>query len=56
MRYILNIKTPYAASRKSNAPYRLDQHNTTKAVMQKTKKNTQNKQKHTKTDNMQNIQ
>ena len=50
------IKTPYAASGKTNAPYRLDQQNTTKTVMQKTKENTQKKQTHIKTENMQNIQ
>jgi hypothetical protein len=42
MRCILKIKTPYAASGKTNAPYRLDQQNTTTTV------NAENKEKHTK--------
>ena len=54
----------YAVSDKSNAPYRLYQHNTTTAVMQKIYKkknkniNTENykKIKHKRSENMQNIQ
>ena len=45
MRCILKIKTPYAASGKTNAPYRLYQQNTTTAV------NVGNKEKHTKQTN-----